>query len=122
MSADSSTKQTATTLRDSAYTTPRPDVFAMVPRTARYILDVGCSNGALGRSLMSAQPGRSVCGIEFDTAFAREATDHLDHVINADLNGLNWRVALAERNFLLSLLRPCIRPRPCKLVHSRRCT
>ena len=71
MSADFSTNQTATTLRDFAFSAPRPDVFAMVPPAARHILDIGCSNGARGRSLKTAQAGRSVCGIEFDTAFAR---------------------------------------------------
>ena len=71
----------------------------MVPSAARYILGVGCSNGALGRSLMTAQPGRSVCGIEFDTAFERESADHLDHVINADLNLLDWREGPVGPNF-----------------------
>jgi len=85
--------------RDSAYTTPRPDVFEMVPPTASRILDVGCSNGALGRSLRAAQPGRSVCGIEFDTRFAHEAAAHLDHVVNGDLNLLDWREALPGRSF-----------------------
>ena len=103
--------------RNAAYTTPRPDVFAMVPPAARHILDVGCSNGALGRSLMTAQPGRSVCGIEFDTAFAREAADHLDHVINADLNLLDWHEALVGRSFdyiiFANVLGHLIEPKRC---------
>ena len=103
--------------RNAAYTTPRPDVFAMVPPAARHILDVGCSNGALGRSLMTAQPGRSVCGIEFDTAFAREAADHLDHVINADLNLLDWREALVGRSFdciiFADVLEHLVEPKRC---------
>lgn len=57
----------------------------MVSPTASRILDMGCSNGALGRSLKAGQPGRSVCEIEFDTRFGREAADYLDHVINAAL-------------------------------------
>ena len=103
--------------RNAAYTTPRPDVFAMVPPAARHILDVGCSNGALGRSLMTAQPGRSVCGIEFDTAFAREAADHLDHVINGDLNLLDWREALVGRSFdciiFADVLEHLVEPKRC---------
>lgn len=75
----------------------------MMPPAVRRILDVGCKNVALDRSLMTAQLGRSVCGIECDTAFSLESASHLDNVINADLNGLNWRVALAGRSFLLSL-------------------
>ena len=85
--------------REAAYTTPRPDVFEMVPADARHILDVGCSNGALGRSLRAAHTGRSVCGIEFDPHFAREATEQLDYVVNADLNMLDWRDAMSGRSF-----------------------
>lgn len=85
--------------RDAAYTTARPDVFEMVPAGARHILDVGCSNGALGRSLKATTPGRSVCGIEFDPRFAREAAAHLDQVVTADLNLLDWREAFAGRTF-----------------------
>lgn len=85
--------------RDAAYTTPRLDIFEMVPPGARHILDVGCSNGALGRSLKAAQPGRSVCGIEFDRRFALEAAEHLDQVVTADLNLLDWREAFAGRTF-----------------------
>ena len=85
--------------RDAAYTTPRPDVFEMVPSGALVILDVGCSNGALGRSLRAAQPGRSVCGIEFDASFARDAAEQLDYVVNADLNLLDWPDAMSGRSF-----------------------
>ena len=85
--------------RYEAYTTDRPDVFALVPATARDILDVGCSNGALGSSLKSAQPGRTVCGIEFDALFAQAAARQLDGVIHADLNLLDWSAALAGRRF-----------------------
>lgn len=103
--------------RDAAYTTPRPDVFEMVPPAARHILDVGCSNGALGRSLKAAQPGRSVCGIEFDPRFAHEAADHLDDVVNADLNLLDWREAFAGRSFdcivFADVLEHLIEPQRC---------
>lgn len=101
MSASSDFPGDATSLarRDAAYTTVRLDVFAMVPPAAREILDVGCSNGALGRHLREAQAGRSVCGIEFDTRFSQEAAKHLDHVIHADLNQFDWQVGLAARSF-----------------------
>ncbi len=85
--------------RDSSYTTTRSDVFEMVPASARQILDVGCSNGALGRSLRAALPGRSVCGVEFNSKFAQEAAAHLDHVVNADLNMPDWHKAFAGRSF-----------------------
>lgn len=99
MSFNSKSATESLAKRNAAYTTPRLDVFEMVPPGARNILDVGCSNGALGRSLKDAQPGRSVSGIEFDTRFAQEASRYLDHVVNADLNLLDWREALAGRSF-----------------------
>ncbi len=79
--------------RDTAYTTPRLDIFQLVPKNAAMVLDVGCSNGALGRSLKAAQPDRRVFGIEFDSAFVEEASKVLDQVIHADLNALDWQDA-----------------------------
>lgn len=85
--------------RDTAYTTPRPDVFAMVPRTAQSILDVGCSNGALGASLRHVFAMRRIVGVEGDAAFAAEAARHLDKVICADLNSFDWPVAMQDMLF-----------------------
>ena len=85
--------------RDAAYTTQRLDIFQLVPSSARQILDVGCSNGALGRSLKAAQLDREVHGIEFDGGFAQEAAKHLDHVVKADLNLLDWQEAFAGHSF-----------------------
>jgi 2-polyprenyl-3-methyl-5-hydroxy-6-metoxy-1,4-benzoquinol methylase len=85
--------------RQASYTTVRSDVVDAVPLHALSVLDVGCSNGAAGRALKAMQPGRSVCGIEFDAQFAREAGEHLDHVIHADLNVMDWQVALGQRQF-----------------------
>lgn len=76
--------------RAIAYTSPRPDVFAMVPPEALRILDVGCSNGALGRSLLAAIEGRTVEGIEGDPQLFSEAQQHLSRVIFADLNSFAW--------------------------------
>ena len=85
--------------RDSAYTTPRPDIFELVPAVARDVLDVGCSNGALGRSLKAAAPGRRVSGIEYDADFVRQAAASLDQVTQADLNRFDWDAAFGEQRF-----------------------
>lgn len=103
--------------RVSAYTTSRSDVFDLVPPSAKAILDVGCSNGALGLSLMQAVPGRSVCGIEFDPEFAREAATRLELVVNGDLNQLDWQAALGGRRFdciiFADVLEHLVDPRQC---------
>ncbi|MDP2369226.1 class I SAM-dependent methyltransferase [Rhodoferax sp.] len=109
--------------RGAAYTTPRPDVFEMVPVSARQILDVGCSNGALGRSLLAGRSDRNVCGIEFDPTFATEAANHLDYVVTADLNLLDFDEALADRRFdciiFADVLEHLIEPRHCLVQASR---
>ncbi len=103
--------------RNAAYTTSRSDIVEMIPRSAHLILDVGCSNGTLGRSLKFVEPDRSVWGIEFDADFAAEAARHLDHVVHGDLNLLNWRETLGGRRFdciiFADVLEHLVDPRRC---------
>ena len=70
--------------RRGGYETDRPDVQALVPRSAARILDLGCASGALGGSLKRRQ-GAEVVGIELDPGYARDAEDRLDRVVCADL-------------------------------------
>src|SRR3954453_7736466 len=67
-----------------AYTGARPEVQAAVPRSARRILDLGCSAGGLGAGLGQGQ-GAGVVGVELDRAHAREAERRLDRVVVGDL-------------------------------------
>jgi methionine biosynthesis protein MetW len=85
--------------RRLSYTSPRADVFEMVPVTAAAILDVGCSNGALGASLRAAKPGRSVMGVERDPELFAEAVPKLDRVVQADLDTFDWASAFAGTAF-----------------------
>ncbi len=71
-------------LRAGAYENPRPEVQQLVPRTARRILDLGCSSGALGAALKARQ-GAEVVGVELDSAYAADAARRLDRVIVGDL-------------------------------------
>ena len=70
--------------RRGGYETDRPDVQALVPRSAGRILDLGCASGALGAALKRRQ-GAEVVGIELDPGYARDAEDRLDRVVCADL-------------------------------------
>jgi 2-polyprenyl-3-methyl-5-hydroxy-6-metoxy-1,4-benzoquinol methylase len=74
----------------AAYTTVRSDVCQLVPESAVRILDVGCSNGALGNALIAMAPGRSVDGIEHDPTLSAEARGVLTNVTNADLETFSW--------------------------------
>jgi 2-polyprenyl-3-methyl-5-hydroxy-6-metoxy-1,4-benzoquinol methylase len=71
----------------------------MVPPSAMRILDIGCSNGALGASLRKACPTRKVVGIEGNAGFAAEAERHLDLVMCADLNRFDWSTAMNDMRF-----------------------
>lgn len=107
--------------RKVAYTTPRPDIFGLVPASAQAILDVGCSNGALGRSLKAASPSRVVTGIEVDASFAEEAAAQLDQVIQGDLNRFDWPSVFGRRRFdciiFADVLEHLVDPTKC-LVHA----
>lgn len=72
-------------LRVAAYEGERPNVQALVPPSARRVLDLGCSTGALGAALKRRQ-GTEVVGLEFDTAYVAVARERLDQVVHADLN------------------------------------
>jgi 2-polyprenyl-3-methyl-5-hydroxy-6-metoxy-1,4-benzoquinol methylase len=85
--------------RAQAYTTARSDVASMVPEQALNILDLGCSNGALGRSLKHGRPERRLWGVEYDAGFAASAAAVLDHVHCADLNQLDWDTVFGEQRF-----------------------
>jgi methionine biosynthesis protein MetW len=76
--------------RAFAYENPRPDVQALVPQTARRILDLGCASGVVGAALMERQQCE-VVGIELDPEYARAAQARLDRVVCADLEQLSAR-------------------------------
>lgn len=82
--------------RIAAYTTVREDVASLVPDDATRILDVGCSNGALGQALKLRRSGRHVTGIEIDAGLAGEARRVLDVVVQGDLETTNVADALGS--------------------------
>jgi GT2 family glycosyltransferase/2-polyprenyl-3-methyl-5-hydroxy-6-metoxy-1,4-benzoquinol methylase len=64
----------------------RPEVRALVPESARRILDVGCGGGLLGGALRSLR-GARVTGIELDPEAAARAKERLDEVVTGDAIG-----------------------------------
>ena len=69
----------------------RPDVLALVPTTARRVVDLGCGAGRLGRSIKARQHAE-VWGVERDPAAARRAATRLDHVIIGNLDEQSWSI------------------------------
>jgi trans-aconitate methyltransferase len=73
----------ATTLRARrahGYESSRPDIEAHVPVTARNVLELGCSTGALGAAIKARQSA-SVLGVEINEEYAEEARARLDRVV-----------------------------------------
>lgn len=71
---------------DGYYENTRPEVAALVPPSAREVVDVGCGAGGLGRTLKAARAGIAVRGVEpveSQAALARAALDDV-HVAGAD--------------------------------------
>lgn len=65
------------------YQHARPEVLALIPETARHVLDVGCASGALGRAVKQRQECR-VTGIEYVAEVAQVAAESLDDVYAGD--------------------------------------
>lgn len=81
---------------DDYYDYARPEVVALVPATARRVLDIGCASGALGAAL-KASGGREVWGIEINPAIAARAESRLDRVLIGD--ALARGAELADASF-----------------------
>jgi trans-aconitate methyltransferase len=62
------------------FSRPRAEVRALVPMTARFVVDVGCGAGALGAALKEERPGVEVRGIEVNREAAARAERVLDDV------------------------------------------
>jgi len=64
-----------------SYTGKRSDITSLIDESANTILDVGCSNGALGENIKKQNRNSVVWGIELDSEMGDEAKKKLDKVI-----------------------------------------
>lgn len=74
----------------------RPELLALIPETAKQVLDVGCGAGLLGEALKSRQPA-TVVGIELDDQAAVFARKRLDEVYAGDAETL--KTPFAKKTF-----------------------
>ncbi len=65
----------------------RPEVLALVPMTARRVLDIGCGAAGLGAAIKARQ-GAEVVGIEADEGAAAVARGRIDEVLVGDVERL----------------------------------
>ncbi|NDH44257.1 MAG: glycosyl transferase, partial [Betaproteobacteria bacterium] len=57
-----------------------PDLLALVPRTSRRLIEIGCSSGALARAFKQQVPESHYVGVEIDPRYAELAKRHCDEV------------------------------------------
>lgn len=79
----------ASTNFNPSYIGQRDDILNLIPQSAKKVLDVGCSIGALGKQLKQ-RSNVEVIGIEINKEMASIAKNNLDKVIIADVEDLNF--------------------------------
>jgi 2-polyprenyl-3-methyl-5-hydroxy-6-metoxy-1,4-benzoquinol methylase len=82
-----------------AYVGQRPDIQKLIPYGVGSVLDVGCSNGALGASLKAKRKKVKVFGIEMSPEMAKVAAAQLDKVFVGDASEVILNGSLAGHEF-----------------------
>ena len=71
-----------------AHDSANPDLLSIMPATARRVIEVGCSSGALAREYKKRNPQSRYVGIEFEAEFREFAARHCDRVEILDIETL----------------------------------
>ncbi len=67
------------------YHQSREEIIKLIPPWAKFILDVGCASGMLGKALKKKNPSLRVWGIEINKEIAKEAEKNSDRVFVTDV-------------------------------------
>lgn len=68
-----------------AHENHNPDLLLLMPVSARRVVEVGCSSGALAREYRKRNPGCHYVGIELVPEYAELARRHCDEVVDLDV-------------------------------------
>jgi 2-polyprenyl-3-methyl-5-hydroxy-6-metoxy-1,4-benzoquinol methylase len=68
------------------------DLLAFIPKTAKKLVEVGCSSGALAREYKKINSAAHYTGIEISAAYADLAKRHCDTVLVTDIEHHTYRV------------------------------
>jgi 2-polyprenyl-3-methyl-5-hydroxy-6-metoxy-1,4-benzoquinol methylase len=63
----------------------RREIIELIPAEAKFILDVGCSSGMLGKKLKETNSNATIWGVEINEDIAREAENNIDRVFVMDV-------------------------------------
>lgn len=66
-----------------------PDLLRLMPATARKVVEVGCSSGALAREYKNINPQCAYLGIEIVAEYAQLARRHCDAVLELDIESMD---------------------------------
>lgn len=58
-----------------------PDLLRLIPQASKYLIEVGCSSGALAREYKKINPACHYLGVEIDEQYSELAKRHCDQVI-----------------------------------------
>ena len=83
---------------------PRPECLAMIQRPPTVALDIGCGSGGVGHALRERFPDCQTWGCEFNADAARIARQHFDHVVEQDVESVDFAALGLTRPFDLVCL------------------
>lgn len=62
-----------------------PDLLAMIPRSLKRVVEIGCGSGALAREYKKINPGCEYVGVEIDEDYAEAARRYCNQVLAGDI-------------------------------------
>lgn len=83
---------------------PRPECLAMIQRTPSAALDIGCGSGGVGHALRERYPHCELWGCELDANAAGMAREHFDHVVEQNIEEVDFAALGLSRPFDLVCL------------------
>lgn len=66
-----------------------PELMALIPATARRVVDVGCMKGSLAKVHRAAHPDCEVYGIDIDADYAAAAAEHCNRALAGDIETMD---------------------------------
>lgn len=66
-----------------------PDLLNVIPKDARFLVEVGCSSGALAREFKKISPSSRYVGFEIDENYVTLAKRYCDEVMHADIESID---------------------------------
>jgi SAM-dependent methyltransferase len=98
---------------------PRQECLALIRQIPTLALDIGCGSGGVGHGLRQRFPDCGLWGCELDASAAKLARQHFDHVVEQDVETIDFAALGLTRGFDLVCLFDVLEHlvNPWKLLH-----